>query len=812
MKTRSESGIALISALLILVLLSALLVGFIVSINSDQGLIGIDRDQIRAYYGAQAGLERLTADLGTLFDNNYAPSAAQINALAVTPPVLTGISFVSPGGGSGYQISYTLNPVTGRPASVSQTVPSGDYAGLLALITQYTMTSTAHTASGAEVRMQRTLQTVEVPVFQFGVFSQTDLSFHAGNNFNFGGMVHTNGNLFLAEGDGNTLTLSSKVTAVGEVIRTNLINGHASNDTYNGTVNVLTTPGAFRALASTEGSLVGTLGSAHNEPTWTNLSIGTYRGNIRNGRTGATTLDLPLVSQGAAPIDLIRRPAQNSNEDTANPDVFKQRYFAMASLRILLSDTAADITSLPSVTAAAPVLLQGRAPDAGGTYYAVAGATGGNYKSNPGTPLIDGYIKIEMQDQNNVWHDVTNEILTLGVYGKDWTGACVDEPNAIIRFQRYKDTPGGCNNPDGTKYWPNVLYDTREGAPRDNVPTNRNNPYLGGVMHYVELDVNNLCRWFTGAIGASGANALNTTGFVVYFSDRRKNSNAGVETGEYGFEDFVNPGDANGTPNGALDAGEDVNGNGVLDTYGETPILPPCTGACVASPLDNTARPWTYTNVTGAIARVNKPLFFRRALKLVNGATITLGNNAGVPFGLAVASENPMYVQGNYNANGTFNGAHAPCSLLADAVTFLSNQWNDANSFTSPHDPTGRNVTQNAYYRAALVAGKGMPFPQPTGTPKDFGTDGGVHNFFRFLENWGAVTCNYEGAIASLFYNRQAVGLYKYNANDIVYRPPGTRAYTFDTDFLTPSLLPPRTPSFLDVNITGFTRQIMPSK
>ena len=45
--------------------------------------------------------------------------------------------------------------------------------------------------------------------------------------------------------------------------------------------------------------------------------------------------------------------------------------------------------------------------------------------------------------------------------------------------------------------------------------------YLGGVMHYIELDVNNLCRWFTGAIGASGANAMNTTGYVVYFSDRR---------------------------------------------------------------------------------------------------------------------------------------------------------------------------------------------------------------------------------------------------------------------------------------------------
>ena len=156
MKTKSESGIALISALLILMLLSALLVGFIASINSDQGLIGIDRDQNRAYYGAQAGLERLTADLGTLFDNNYAPSTAQINALTTNPPVIPGISFVSPGGGSGYQIQFQTD-AHGRPLAVSQTIPSGPYAGLVGLITQYTMTSTAHTASGGEVRMQRTL-------------------------------------------------------------------------------------------------------------------------------------------------------------------------------------------------------------------------------------------------------------------------------------------------------------------------------------------------------------------------------------------------------------------------------------------------------------------------------------------------------------------------------------------------------------------------------------------------------------------------------------------------------------------------------
>jgi hypothetical protein len=793
MPFRSESGVSLIAALLILMLLSGLFAGFIVSVDSDQKLIGVDRDQNRAFYASLAGLEQLTADLGTLFETNYAPTTAQINALTARIPTIDGISFVSPGGGSGYQIEFPLDG-RGRPSADTRTIPTGPYEGLIGLLTPYTMTATAHTASGGEVRMRRTLQTVAVPVFQFGIFSDNDLSFHAGPDFSFGGRVHTNGNLYLAEGPGSTLTLSNRVTAIGEIIRTNLINGWPTSANYTGRVDVTTAPGAFRALASNEGSLVGTLGSAQNEPTWTNLSIGTYNGNIRNGRTGARRMDLPLVAQGAAPIDLIRRPPPA--EDTANPDVFAQRYFGMASLRILLSDTAADLTSLPTVTGTAPIQLTGTAPD--NTPMAISsGNTSQGYRSPAGTNLINGFIKIEMQDQGGNWQDVTRQILQLGIAGRDLTGSCTDPPNSIIRVQRLKDSPGACAGA-GTQYWPNVLFDTREGALRDNISTSQATVYLGGVMHYIELDANNLARWLR------GSGAMNTTGYVVYFSDRRTNRNgANLETGEYGFEDFVNSASASGTPDNFMEAAEDVNGNGTFETYGQVPILPG------TSPLDGSARPWTA--VATNVARVNRPVLFRRALKLVNGQTIDLGNIDGVPLGLTVASENPVYIQGNYNAAGSFDGAHIACAVIGDAVTLLSNSWSDVRSFTSPFNVSSSSArtASTTWYRTALVAGKQRPFAQPAGTEQDFGTDGGVHNFVRLLENWGGQTLNYRGSIVSLYFNRQAVGTYKCCTN--VYSPP-TRGYNFDVEFLQPNLLPPRTPMFRDVNITGFTRLIMPNQ
>src|SRR4029077_2628076 len=213
-------------------------------------------------------------------------------------------------------------------------------------------------------------------------------------------------------------------------------------------------------------------------------------------------------------------------------------------------------------------------------------------------------------------------------------GTCLDpHPNAVIRLERIRDnpssvpvqngplTPGnkplqstvaqvcGVDPATGTllagwtpqtyDFWPNVLFDTREGYNRETPPTAPFNSRvtLGGVMNYVELDVNNLAKWFSGAIGSSGPSTRDPNvapnNFVVYVSDRRGNyaatgtiagawpplSPSGHETGEYGYSDFVNPADIKGCPNNTLDIGEDLDGTGVLYTYGENSFALPATAA-----------------------------------------------------------------------------------------------------------------------------------------------------------------------------------------------------------------------------------------
>ena len=407
-----------------------------------------------------------------------------------------------------------------------------------------------------------------------------------------------------------------------------------------------------------------------------------------------------------------------------------------------------------------------------------------NALSSAGTGTIGGYIKIDRGNSDGTWTDVTMEILNYGIGGPNRSARAGlrrshaerhpqdPAPSRQLAAQRRQRRRLQLRRGStvSTDWWPNVLFDPREALQRDTSTPGAANLPLGGVMHYVTIDVANLAKWFRATVApfnaGTGADArIDNTGYTVYFSDRRNNRNAAnLETGEYGWEDFVNPAVATGAPNGALDTGEDVNGDGTLDVYGGIPNYHGVSGNVppgAAAPLIGTARPTT-TLSTGQ-AQVNRAILFRRALKLINGATI-----APTITGLTVVSENPVYVQGNWNANGSFVGAHAATSVIADAVTLLSNEWTDR---LLSLRPSVRDAGRTRAHRAELVPprhrrGQRHGLPWPAGTQADFGTDGGAHNFLRFLEN-GAQAVNYQGSIATFFYNRQAVGTYKYCASGV---------------------------------------------
>jgi hypothetical protein len=156
------------------------------------------------------------------------------------------------------------------------------------------------------------------------------------------------------------------------------------------------------------------------------------------------------------------------------------------------------------------------------------------------------------------------------------------------------------------------------------------------------------------------------------------------------------------------------------------------------------------------------------------------------PDGLTVATDRPLYVKGNYNApdltvGSTDTSKTKPASLIGDAITVLSTNWNDAKSFLGVAR-TATNTTVNAAFLAGIV--------ETTNSSGTLYYSGGLENFPRFLEDWGnGKTLTYNGSMVVLFPSRYATGFW----GSGVYTPP-VRKWAFDMNFLNQKKLPPCTP------------------
>ena len=184
-----------------------------------------------------------------------------------------------------------------------------------------------------------------------------------------------------------------------------------------------------------------------------------------------------------------------------------------------------------------------------------------------------------------------------------------------------------------------------------------------------------------------------------------------------------------------------------------------------------------------------------------NPKTIRLQKGGVLPDnGLTIASQNPVYIQGDYNtgtttslpsssvpANSTGNPSNTDSptvagytrkasAVLGDAVMFLSNAWNDSNSSLSVSSRDASNTT----YNTAIMAGF-MPSNYTPTSGSQYGYSGGGNNFPRFLESWSGNSCTYYGSMVELFQSATFTG--KWDTGNI-YVPP-VRRWNFDTNFST---------------------------
>src|SRR5437867_4233464 len=125
--TNRERGFALISVVLFLFLLSAVAVTLAYTSMTEKRMAGSDQEGNAAYYDAEAGMEKMTADLGALYLQNKAPKVSEITDLGNFPPPLVNVTYQP------YTLTVDSNP-DGTPKSRVQSISAGDFAGLSAQI------------------------------------------------------------------------------------------------------------------------------------------------------------------------------------------------------------------------------------------------------------------------------------------------------------------------------------------------------------------------------------------------------------------------------------------------------------------------------------------------------------------------------------------------------------------------------------------------------------------------------------------------------------------------------------------------------
>ena len=191
-------------------------------------------------------------------------------------------------------------------------------------------------------------------------------------------------------------------------------------------------------------------------------------------------------------------------------------------------------------------------------------------------------------------------------------------------------------------------------------------------------------------------------------------------------------------------------------------------------------------------------------VRLKNGAVLPSTTSIPSPVnplvvtnGLTVASQNPVYIQGDYNTGkspassgatvtasssptgknlnpdgttATTDYVKVPSAVIGDAIMLLSNAWTDANSNTS--NGINSRVASNTTFNTAMLGGW-----MGTNTGN---FSGGAVNYPRFLETWSNKACTYWGSMVQLFPSTTFTQLWQ--TPGTYYNPP-TRYYNFDPLF-----------------------------
>lgn len=307
----NERGVALVTMMLLLTALTMLGIGAVMISSIDMQLAGNYYQNSRAFYAAEAGVEKALSDIQSLLDGQG----------TITDAELAGIVPHAVG-----NFTYEQFSVARSAASYVDTVDSGPYMGLVSLNQPITITSRVVGPGNSRYSIIVQVEGLQIPIFQFGVFYDDSLEIHNGAPMAFIGRVHTNSSLFL--GTSSTTSFHRHITAAGDLYRFRIWN----NETFGGTISIERPDATMLALTYDSQSYAG------DDAGWVARTNADFQGRLRTRAHNVTPLGMPIPNS-IAPVEIIKR--RNAGDPTS---LRSERLDWKADLRIYANSDLSSVT------------------------------------------------------------------------------------------------------------------------------------------------------------------------------------------------------------------------------------------------------------------------------------------------------------------------------------------------------------------------------------------------------------------------------------------------------------------------------------
>lgn len=176
--------------------------------------------------------------------------------------------------------------------------------------------------------------------------------------------------------------------------------------------------------------------------------------------------------------------------------------------------------------------------------------------------------------------------------------------------------------------------------------------------------------------------------------------------------------------------------------------------------------------------------------------------NLNDPTGLTIASDQAVYLQGDYNTRNK-----QPASILSDSLNVLSKKCFDLNKVINKENNMNCNDStknNNNSLGNALQTVMNVAFLAGNDETKGSQYNGGLENYPRLHESWSGIPLRYRGSFVSLGTPNHVNGKWPGTGGKFYNAP--NRQWDYDTEFNDAKNLPPLTPRFSAMKQESFIR------